>query len=286
MIVEMKPGRRSVVPYIIAAVIAVTFCRIIGSQKHPQPKPASAGVRPVARPEPARNPLVLELAVSPSIERKPGIAAVILVDVTGSMRDSVLAANGRKAPKIEIAKRAVLDLLAKSEAFIKANPATDFQLGVYEFSAIDGEPYVRKLVPIGPPDFGKARAAVNSMTANGATPIGDAIVTAKKDLDAVARTREHILVVTDGVNNRGYSPEDVVDVISRLGDDARASVYFVAFDVSADVFNGIKKKGGLVLAASNESELQQTLDYVLTGKILAEQTSGPGTAPVDSGDRQ
>jgi hypothetical protein len=33
----------------------------------------------------------------------------------------------------------------------------------------------------------------------------------------------------------------------------------------------------MVLAAANERDLQQTLDYVLTGKILAEQTSpGPG----------
>ena len=44
-----------------------------------------------------------------------------------------------------------------------------------------------------------------------------------------------------------------------------------AFDIAAEKFNSVRDAGGLVLGASNESELKSTLDYVLTGKILAEQ---------------
>ena len=49
------------------------------------------------------------------------------------------------------------------------------------------------------------------------------------------------------------------------------SNYFVAFDVAAAKFNSVRDSGGLVLAASNESDLKSTLDYLLTGKILVEQ---------------
>ncbi len=36
-----------------------------------------------------------------------------------------------------------------------------------------------------------------------------------------------------------------------------------------------ESRGGLVLGASNEQELRQTLDYVLTGRILVEQPMSP-----------
>jgi hypothetical protein len=45
----------------------------------------------------------------------------------------------------------------------------------------------------------------------------------------------------------------------------------VAFDVAATKFNAVKDSGGLILAASDETDLKGTLDYLLTGKILAEQ---------------
>jgi hypothetical protein len=78
-------------------------------------------------------------------------------------------------------------------------------------------------------------------------------------------------VITDGENTRGYSPGDVTRVISSQNEADRASIYFVAFDVEASKFNSVRDSGGLVLPASDEIELKGTLDYLLTGKILAEQ---------------
>jgi len=37
----------------------------------------------------------------------------------------------------------------------------------------------------------------------------------------------------------------------------------------------VRDNGGLVLSAANAQELNQTLDYVLTGKILVEQPAAP-----------
>ena len=41
----------------------------------------------------------------------------------------------------------------------------------------------------------------------------------------------------------------------------------------------VRDAGGLVPGATNESELQQNFDYILTGKILAEEPASPATKP-------
>src|SRR5207244_9881837 len=98
--------------------------------------------------------------------------------------------------------------------------------------------------------------------------IGDAMIKAKHDVDATGLSKRHILVITDGANTRGYSPEDVTRVISSQTEKDRASIYFVAFDVAAAKFNAVRDSGGLVLGASNETDLNGTLGYLLTGTIL------------------
>jgi Mg-chelatase subunit ChlD len=127
------------------------------------------------------------------------------------------------------------------------------------------------VIKLGPPDSAAARSAIMNMRADGDTPIGDAMIKAKLDLDAAGFSRRHILVVTDGENTRGYSPDDVTRVISGQTEVDRASIYFVAFDVAASKFNRVRDSGALVLAAANETDLKGTLDYLLTGKILVEQ---------------
>jgi len=110
-----------------------------------------------------------------------------------------------------------------------------------------------------------------NMRAEGDTPIGDAMIKVKRDVDATGLSKRHILVITDGENTKGYSPADVTRAILSQAEKDRASIYFVAFDVAASTFNSVRDSGGLVLAASNETDLKGTLDYLLTGKILAEQ---------------
>jgi hypothetical protein len=45
----------------------------------------------------------------------------------------------------------------------------------------------------------------------------------------------------------------------------------VAFDVEADRFSRVRDAGGLVLSAGNATELNDTLDTLLRGKILVEK---------------
>ena len=272
-----KP-KQSAIPWIVLLVIALVCCRICSgarrSREAPRPSP-TARTAPVREVLPAPSPIEEMLKPPANIGRKQGIAVAILMDTSGSMGDTVPDVSGKAVPKIEIARRAIKDLLARTEKFVTENPDRELLLGVYEFSAIQGRPAARKVVPVGPPNLAAALAAVDAMKPGGATPIGDAIIQAKRDLDATGESHLHILVVTDGENNRGYNPNDVVGVISRMDAERRASVYFVAFDVAAGRFNGIRDQGGLVLSAKDGAELQRTLDYVLTGKILAEQPVVP-----------
>jgi len=226
---------------------------------------------------PRVNPLDEVLRVPASVARQEGIAAAILMDTSGSMRDQVADLDGQAISKISIARRSAIDCLRQFEEFARKNPERKVLVGVYEFSSRDHKPSCRKVVPLGPPDSEKSAAAINAMVPSGGTPIGNAMIQAKLDLDATGMSRRHILVVTDGENNVGYSPGDVANALAQIPEEERASLYFIAFDVGADRFNSVKESGGLVLAASSGSDLKQTLDFVLTGKILVEQPVAPAS---------
>lgn len=234
-------------------------------------KPAPA-THTVSTPVPVRNPIGEVLRPDPSAEYRDGIAAAILIDTSGSMREKVADADGSMRPKIEIAKRAALNLVKQFDGYAREHSGQTIFLGVYEFSERGRDiPSCRTVVDLGVPNPASAESAISQMRPAGDTPIGDAMIVAKRDLDKSGLSKRHILVVTDGENNRGYSPGNVTQAISAQLEKDRASIYFVAFDVAAVTFNPVRDSGGVVLAASNESELTTTLEYLLEGKILVEQ---------------
>ena len=59
--------------------------------------------------------------------------------------------------------------------------------------------------------------------------------------------------------------------IGKRPDAERPSIYFVAFDVEANRFARVRDAGGLVLSAANATELNTTLDTLLSDKILIEK---------------
>jgi len=231
-------------------------------------KPAPPPSRRVSTP--VENPI--EEALRPVARQyTDGVAAAILIDTSGSMKERVRDTDGALRPKIEIAQRAADSLVRQFDTYFKQHSDQRVMLGIYEFSDRGRGPVCRPVVPLGTPDLNASRLAIPKMRADGDTPIGDALIVAKRDLDAVGLSKRHILVITDGQNTQGYAPEEVTRVISHQSETDRASIYFVAFDVAASKFNAVRDSGGLVLAASNETDLQGTLNYLLTGKILAEQ---------------
>jgi Mg-chelatase subunit ChlD len=220
---------------------------------------------------PRVNPLEDLLRTPATATPQEGVAVAALVDTSGSMNDDVKDAGGQPQKKIEIARRCLTGMVGKMDDFVREHQDRKLVVAVYEFSSRDRGPSCRLVVPMGKPDRERTADAVKRMIPDGGTPIGDAMIQAKRDLDATDLTRRHILVVTDGQNNKGYSPGDVADVLSRDQSGSRVALYFVAFDIEAKRFNSVKDAGGLVLEAANEPDLARTLDFILTGKILVEQ---------------
>ena len=220
---------------------------------------------------PVRNPVQDMLRPVAPAQRREGVAAAILIDTSGSMQDRVQDTDRILRRKIDIAQRAAIKLVNQFDAFARDHADQVIYVGIYEFSQRFKGSSTRTVIKLGPPNPAAAAPAISKMIADGDTPIGDAMIVAKRDIDATGLSRRHILVITDGENNKGYSPQNVTQVISTQAPEDRASIYFVAFDIAATKFNSVRDSGGLVLAASNESDLQGTLDYLLSGKILAEQ---------------
>jgi Mg-chelatase subunit ChlD len=232
---------------------------------------SSSTSEPAAPDDSAAALKALAQRVAPSnTEWKDGLAAVVLVDVSGSMADRVRDADGERQRKIVIARRAALDLVTSFETYARAHPTETVAVGVYEFSQRDGEPAARVVIAPGPPDAAAARDKLEAMKAKGGTPIGDAMIEARRALDGTGLKRRHLLVVTDGENTDGVSPADVARVMEQQADDVRAPLYFVAFDVDAKAFAAVKQHGGLVLPAKDGRELATTLDELLSDRILVE----------------
>ena len=222
-------------------------------------------------PDDASGPSALETALTPdtTVPEREGLAAAILIDVSGSMEQP--AGKGSGVPKIVSARRAALDLVEQFARYADDHKGEPVLLGIYEFSGRAGKPDCREVIAMGPPDRTRAAAAIQQMQPKGGTPIGSAMVIGKLALDSTGLSRRHLLVVTDGENTDGFTPEEVAAAIGRRPGIEQPSIYFVAFDIAASRFNAVKSSGALVLEAADARALNDTLDTLLRGKILIER---------------
>ncbi|MFI5378414.1 MAG: VWA domain-containing protein [Tepidisphaerales bacterium] len=256
--------------FVLAAAFALSAASCDRSPKPAQPAAPQNSSR-TAAPSPSGVAAALQQLRAPDGgARKDGIAVAILIDTSGSMKDAVADADGSRKPKIDIARRCVVKVVKQAEGFAKEQPGTPLLLGIYEFSSRNNSS-CRKVLPMKAPDVALAESALRTLKADGGTPIGQAIIQAKRDLDAAGLSRTHILVVTDGENTDGFTPGDVVAAIGKLPEAQRPGVYFVAFDVAAAVFKPARDAGAAVLPAANEQQLQTALDELVGGKILLEK---------------
>jgi Mg-chelatase subunit ChlD len=212
-----------------------------------------------------------QLAPSQDVPQREGLAAAILIDVSGSMADDVRNESGRSEEKIEIARRAARDLVEQFARYADDHRDETVLLGLYEFSERNDQPDCRAVIPMGRPDRARVDRALASMRAQGGTPIGNAMIAAKRELDATGLARRHLLVVTDGENTDGFAPDDVTAAINRRPELERPSIYFVAFDIEERRFQRVRDAGALLLGASDARELNSTLDSLLRGQILIEK---------------
>lgn len=214
----------------------------------------------------ARQESEAEAPYQAEVEEGLGAAVAILVDTSGSMKER---APGDSRPKYVVAQEALEAMLDATDAFIAKRPDFPIKIGLYSFSSS-----VRTLRAIQPYDRGAMRLALARLPGpGGGTAIGDAMREARPDLYRAGVFRKYLLVVTDGENTNGRSPEKVVRDIWRKSEGG-VQIYFVAFDTSPEKFAFLKEAGGDVIGAGSGAELRTALDGVYQGKILAEAVGG------------
>jgi Mg-chelatase subunit ChlD len=200
------------------------------------------------------------------VEEGLGAAVAILIDTSGSMKDR---APGDSRPKHVVAQEALEAMLDATDAFIARRPDFPIKIGVYSFSSS-----VRTLRSIQPYDRSAIRSTLTNLPGpGGGTAIGDAMREARPDLYRAGVFRKYLLVVTDGDNTNGRSPDTVARDIWRKSEGG-VQTYFVAFDTSPEKFAFLKDVGGDVIAAGTGPELRTALDGIYQGKILAEAVGG------------
>jgi hypothetical protein len=216
---------------------------------------------------------VLFLVTSPAAAAEEGVAVAIVYDTSGSMKEPVKDEAGKFSPKYRIANRALMAIADQIEIFAAngvAGKPRKIQSGLFVFQK--DRPHAA--IPFGPFDAAALTTWARGFTSpNGGTPLGNTLDTAGHAVLKSDLQRKHVLVITDGMNTVGPNPAAILARLQREAGQTQTSlsVHFVAFDVDAKVFDGVKKLGATVVAASNESQLNTQLEFILEKKILLEE---------------
>jgi hypothetical protein len=175
-----------------------------------------------------------------------------------------------------VAREALGAMFEATAAFVAKRPEFAVKVGIYSFASD-----ASTVLPMQTFD----RAAVHDALARlprpgGGTAIGEAMRTARPDLYRAGLFRKYLLVVTDGENTSGRSPDYVAREIFQKSEHG-VQIYFVAFDTSADRFSFLEDVHGDVIGANSGPELRKALDEIYQGRILAE-ASTPGEREPES----
>jgi hypothetical protein len=212
-----------------------------------------------------------------ALAAEDGVALAIVYDTSGSMNESVPDASGKPAPKYLIANRALTAVAKQIESFATNNTAgapRKIEAGLFVFH---GEG-VREAVKFGPFDAEAMRGFARTFNSpSGNTPLGNALAAASRAVFNSPLSRKHVLLITDGMNTAGPTPDAVLPKLKHQAEQKQAtlSVHFVAFDVDAKVFAPVKKLGATVVGAADEKQLDSQLNFILQRKILLEEEEPP-----------
>jgi uncharacterized protein YegL len=206
-----------------------------------------------------------------------GVAVAIVYDTSGSMKDEVRDRAGHQTPKYVIANRALENIATRIQAFA-TNTTTgaprNIQAGLFIFDNAN----VKQAVPFGPFDAAAFKNWARKFSSpDGGTPLGNALAEAGKTVLNSGLAHKHVLIITDGENTLGPTPAEIMPQVRQqaAAKETTVSVHFVAFDVNANVFSGVKKLGATVVGAADEIQLNKQLEFILEKKILLEDEEPP-----------
>jgi hypothetical protein len=215
--------------------------------------------------------IVAGFAVPFAHATEEGIALAIVYDTSGSMRETVPAGDGKSAPKYVIANKALTAIVNRVGQFATNVPggARKIEAGLWIFH----NESATEAVKFGAFDAPALKSWIKQFSQpNGSTPLGNSIRVASKAVLDSNLSHKHVVVVTDGKNTSGPTPERVIPGIQTASKSRGSDIsfYFVAFDVDAKVFEPVKNLGATVVGASNEQQLNKQFEFIFEKKILLE----------------
>jgi hypothetical protein len=217
--------------------------------------------------------LLLQGLISGVARGEDGVAVAIVYDTSGSMHDPVRDISGKSVPKYVIANRALVAIAQQLERYATNSAGgapRRIDAGLFVFAGDNA----REAVKFGPLDRDALeRFARTFSSPTGNTPLGNSV---KKASEAVLKSplpRKHVLLITDGMNTSGPAPDVVLGKMREHSKEQfdQVSVHFVAFDVDAQLFAGVKKLGATVVGAADEKQLNSQLEFIMQRKILLEE---------------
>ena len=211
----------------------------------------------------------LLLGAAVTFAAEDDVAVAIVYDTSGSMNDAVKGKGSTGEPKYVVANRALGAIVTRLDKFAQGG-GRKLQTGLFIFRDKGSQ----QAVKLGPFDAATLRAWIAGFSRpTGGTPLGTAVADAAQALIKTKAGSRHVLVVTDGENTVGPAPEALLPKVldDSMKQSAPVFLHFVAFDVDARAFAGVKKLGATLVSAANESQLNDKLGFILEEKILLEK---------------
>lgn len=208
------------------------------------------------------------------------VALAVVYDTSGSMRETIPAADGRPEAKHLIARRALLAVADRLEKFTAAPvasaeptapvpPARTLDLGLYVFN--QRQPDVA--LPLAPFSAAALRQWVRAQKLpSDSTPLGATLLQAGQALLKSSASHKHLLVLTDGENSTGVTPQHALQALQAHAEQTQTSffVHVIAIDIKPTVFRALQRQGATLIGAADEKQLQAQLDFILENQILLE----------------
>ena len=250
-----KKGFTLVELLVVMAIIAILLAMIIPNVKRARQareKSANDESRPAA---PAYSLDLSSVALPGGTAPAPDtIGLFFCIDVSGSMAQAI---GGKK--KIDISKDAMRAVLKQIDEYVRAHPDKKVKVGICRFSS---QPALVR--PLGPFDLKALETAIAGLQPMGNTAIGDAMRMALGELLKSNDETKAILMMTDGENNAGVTPDKVAQAIKQNANNrqlltAGVELFLVAFDVSSNLFKPVKAAGATVMESRDAASLQSIM---------------------------
>lgn len=209
-----------------------------------------------------------------------GLSILLVVDCSGSMYDAPNDGSSND-PKYIIASQSLTEIVDFLEDFYNRElkkENTMLKIGILKFDSKVETIY--ELTQMDNDSFTKLRAITTepaNFMPDDSTAIGLALEKGCEILSQSQTIFKSLIIVTDGENTSGVSPEKVLTAIVEDKNNKSTAdfpiftnsvlVSFVGFDIGSYVFDELGKIGSRVTSASNKEELIESLKKIFLADI-------------------